>query len=43
MSPEGTELLKAVEQMNVGKKGCVYTPEQLLAISARRYRERVGQ
>ena len=35
MSPEGAELLKAVEQMNAGEKGCVYTPEQLLAISAR--------
>ena len=35
MSPEGTELLKAVEQMKAGKKGRVYTPEQLLAISDR--------
>ena len=35
MSPEGTELLDAVEQMKAGKKGRVYTPEQLLAISAR--------
>ena len=35
MSPEGAELLKAVEQMKAGKKGRVYTSEQLLAISAR--------
>ena len=35
MSPEGAELLEAVEQMKAGKKGRVYTPEQLLAISAR--------
>ena len=35
MSPEGAELLKAVEQMRAEKKGRVYTPEQLLAISAR--------
>ena len=35
MSAEGAELLKAVKQMKAGKKGCVYTPEQLLAISAR--------
>ena len=35
MSPEGAELLKAVEQMKAAKKGRVYTPEQLLAISAR--------
>lgn len=36
MSADGTELLKAVKQMKAGKKGRVYTPEQLLAISARR-------
>lgn len=36
MSPEGAELLKAVKQMKSGKKGRVYSPEQLLAISARR-------
>ena len=36
MSAEGAELLKAVKQMNVRKKGKVYSPEQLLAISARR-------
>ena len=35
ISPEGAELLKAVKQMKAGKKGRVYTPEQLLAISAR--------
>ena len=35
MTDEGTELLKAVKQMKAGKKGHVYTPEQLLAISAR--------
>jgi len=36
MSAEGAELLKAVKQMKAGKKGRVYTPEQLLAISARK-------
>ena len=36
MSGEGAELLKAVEQMKKGKKGRVYTEEQLLAISARK-------
>ncbi len=35
MSPEGNELLKAVRQMKARKKGRIYTPEQLLAISAR--------
>ena len=35
MSPEGAELLKAVEQMKAEEKGRVYTPGQLLAISAR--------
>ena len=35
MSAEGAELLKAVKQMKAGKRGRVYTPEQLLAISAR--------
>ena len=35
MSTEGGELLRAVKQMNARKKGRVYTPEQLLAISAR--------
>ena len=35
MTDEGVELLKAVKQMKAGKKGRVYTPEQLLAISAR--------
>ena len=34
MSPEGAELLKAVEQMKAGKKGRVYTPEQLSACSS---------
>jgi putative transcriptional regulator len=36
MSVDGTELLKAVKQMKAKKKGKVYTPEQLLAIAARR-------
>ena len=36
MTTEGAELLQAVKQMQAGKKGRVYTPEQLLAISARR-------
>lgn len=36
MSAEGAELLKAIKQMKAGKKGRIYTPEQLLAISARR-------
>ena len=36
MSKERTELLQAVEQMKKGKKGRVYTEEQLLAISARK-------
>lgn len=36
LSNEGAELLKAVEQMKKGKKGRVYTEEQLLAISARK-------
>lgn len=35
MSDKGSELLRAVMQMNARKKGRVYTPEQLLAISAR--------
>jgi putative transcriptional regulator len=35
MTAEGAELLQAVEEMKAGKKGRVYTPEQLLAISAR--------
>jgi putative transcriptional regulator len=35
MSAKGAELLKSVEQMKAGKKGRAYTPEQLLAISAR--------
>ena len=36
MTAEGAELLEAVKEMKAGKKGRVYTPEQLLAISARR-------
>jgi len=36
LSDKGVELLKAVEQMKVGKKGRTYTKEQLLAISARK-------
>lgn len=35
MSAEGAELLQAVKQMKARKKGRIYTPEQLLAISAR--------
>lgn len=35
MSSDGAELLKAVKQMKAGSKGRVYTPGQLLAISAR--------
>ncbi len=35
MSADGAELLKAVKQMKIRKKGRVYTPAQLLAISAR--------
>ena len=35
MRAEGRELLRAVKQMNARIKGRVYTPEQLLAISAR--------
>ena len=35
MSEKGAERLRAVKQMKAGKKGRVYTPEQLLAISAR--------
>lgn len=35
MTDEDAELLKAVTQMKAGKKDRVYTPEQLLAISAR--------
>ena len=35
MSAGGAELLKAVKQMKAAKKGRAYTPEQLLAISAR--------
>ena len=36
MSDEGAELLEAVEQMKKGKKGRIYSKEQLLAISARK-------
>ena len=36
ISAEGAELLTAVKQIKTGKKARVYTPEQLLAISARR-------
>ena len=36
MTTKGAELLQAVKQMKAGKKGRVYTPEQLMAISARR-------
>lgn len=36
LSKEGAELLEAVQQMKKGKKGRVYTEEQLLAISARK-------
>ena len=36
ISPEHMELLEAIRQMNAGEIGRIYTPEQLLAISARR-------
>ncbi len=36
MSKEGKELLDAVEEMKKRKKGRTYSPEQLLAISARK-------
>ncbi len=35
MTEAGAELLQAVKEMKAGKKGSVYTPEQLLAISSR--------
>ena len=35
LTDEDTELLKTVRQMKAGKKGRVYRPEPLLAISAR--------
>ncbi len=35
MSAEGAELLQAVKQMKAKEKARIYTPEQLLAISAR--------
>lgn len=35
MSNQGAELLKAVKHMKANRKGRVYTPGQLLAISAR--------
>ena len=35
-SQEGSELLDAVIEMNEGKRARVYSPEQLLAISARK-------
>ncbi len=35
MTEKGAELLQAVKEMKAGKKGRVYTPEQLLAISSR--------
>ena len=36
ISPEGAELLEAIRQMKAGETGRVYTPEQILAIAARR-------
>ena len=36
MSKEGKELLDAVEEMKKRKMGRTYSPEQLLAISARK-------
>ncbi|MFK8014966.1 MAG: helix-turn-helix domain-containing protein [Gammaproteobacteria bacterium] len=36
MSPEGSELLEAVRQMKATKRGREYSPEQRLAISARK-------
>ena len=35
MTPEGAELLLAVKQMKADKRAREYSPEQLLAISAR--------
>jgi putative transcriptional regulator len=35
LSKEARDLLESVQQMNAGKIGRVYTPEQLLAIAAR--------
>lgn len=43
MTTEGAELLQAVKQMKAGKKGRVYTPEQLLAISVRRVLQKLSQ
>ena len=37
LTDEDTELLKTVRQMKAGKKGRVYRPEPLLAISARQF------
>ena len=36
VSPEATELLEAIRQMKAGEVGRKYTPEQILAIAARR-------
>lgn len=35
MSAEGAELLSAVREMKAGRKGRVYTPEQLRTLYAR--------
>jgi len=36
LSKEVRDLLKSIQQMNAGETGRVYTPEQILAIAARR-------
>lgn len=36
ISPEAAEILKGIRQMKAGDVGRVYTPEQILAIAARR-------
>jgi len=39
ISPEAADLLEAIRQMKAGEIGRVYTPEQILAIAARRSSE----
>lgn len=36
ISPEAAEILEGIRQMKAGDLGRVYTPEQILAIAARR-------
>ena len=36
LSPEVEEILEAIRQMKAGEVGRVYTPDQILAIAARR-------